>query len=126
VTTANTPRPEKRALPDVQPETQEPETQEDDTDACHLASLRAASGTVLSEYMSFLAKEAPEEAKMFAARHAAGKAAVGHLMALTRLLQASLMASSAPVREDDNAMGDLLVAARQAMSAYDDGGDHDA
>jgi len=97
----------------------------DDADARQLQSLLAALNTILSEYMTFIARDAPEEAKLFAARHAAGKAAVGHVTALSKLLQSSLAASAAPNPEEGAPMGEMLAAAREAMSRFDDGEDDD-
>jgi hypothetical protein len=95
-----------------------------DAQARHLPSLVAALGAVMTEYTAFMAIQAPEDPKMFAARHAAGKAAVGHLAAISRLLQGS--ATAAPNSEEGAAMVEMLAAARQAMSDYDDGEDNDA
>ena len=63
---------------------------------------------------------------MFAARHAAGKAAVGHVAALSKLLQWSQAVSAAPNQEEGGAMGEMLAAAREAMSHYDDGEDNES
>lgn len=95
-----------------------------DARARHRPSLVAALGAVMMEYTAFMTAPAPEDPKMFAARHAAGKAAVGHLAAISRLLQGS--APAAPNSEEGAAMVEMLAAARQAMSDYDDGEDDDA
>lgn len=103
-----------------------PRIQEEDADARHLQSLRAAVNATLREYLTFIARDAPEEAGKFAARHAAGKAAVGHLTVLSKLLQWSRTVSSSPRLEESEPMDELLAAARAAMSHYDDGAENDA
>ncbi len=90
----------------------------------HLPSLVAALGAVVSEYRTFMATHAPEDPKMFAARHAAGKAAVGHAAVILKLLQCFHAAGTTPDAEADRPLDEMLAAARAALSQYDDGAEN--
>ena len=102
-----------------------PKIDQNDADDNQLKPLLAVLGTIVSEYTTFIASQVPEDAKGFAARHAAGKAAVGHVSALSKLLHWSLAATPAQNPEEDRTMGDMLTAAREALSHYGDAPDAD-
>ena len=81
-------------------------------------SLCEALRRVVSEYEVFVKKSVPAETRDIAARHAAGKAMVGHLGALAKLVHWWSMAGDEVPTAEGDGLSDVLTAARNAISGY--------
>lgn len=76
----------------------------------------------LAGYERFTAGEPPDDAKGFAAWHAAAKAALAHVEVLVKLMRWAEGGAEADDPVDDG-LGRLLAQARDALDQLDDGDD---
>lgn len=86
----------------------------DDLKGSLAARLPERAAAAVAAYDAFSATPAPDDAKGFAAHHAACKAALGHAEMLVKLLKWS-EGEAAPAEGADGDLGTLLARARQAL-----------
>lgn len=86
------------------------------------ASLPARIQSALDGYERFTALEPPEDAKGFAAWHAAAKAALAHVEVLVKLARWA-EGNSEDAAEDGGGIDRMLADARAALDALDEGED---
>jgi hypothetical protein len=79
--------------------------------------LPARIEAAVAAYERFAGAEPPEDAKGFAAWHAAAKAALAHVEQLVKLAR---WAEGTPEADGDGGVGRLLAEARAALDALDD------
>ena len=73
--------------------------------------FQLAKERLQDDYLAFVAGTATEDPKVFAARHAAARAALDHLALLCTL------AGDAPTDDTPSAMDELLLATRAGMAS---------
>lgn len=87
-----------------------------------LAALPERMGAALEAYQRFTAEAPPDDAKGFAAWHAAAKAALSHVEVLVKLMRWADGGAEADGPAEDG-MDRLLAQARDALDQLDEGDD---
>lgn len=83
--------------------------------------MASLMGGVMQSYDQFGVTDVPMEAKAFAAHHAAGKAALAHLEALTKLARWAEGAGAGGGGDEVDPLADLIGEARAALAGIGEG-----